>query len=93
MITQLFDAYIAVDWSARSSPSPVKPSKDAIWIGEKDSINKTQRESYWRTRSEAIHYLTERLTKHAQLNRRVLIGYDFNLGFPAGFVDAFGASS
>jgi hypothetical protein len=31
----LFDAYIAVDWSARSGRSRVRPSPNAIWVGER----------------------------------------------------------
>ena len=28
-----FDTVVVVDWSASASPSPARPSKDAIWIG------------------------------------------------------------
>lgn len=31
----LFDVYLAVDWSARSQPSPPKPARDALWITKK----------------------------------------------------------
>ncbi|NJM83934.1 MAG: hypothetical protein HC844_17115 [Tabrizicola sp.] len=29
-----FDRVIVVDWSAAGKPSPIRPSADAIWIGD-----------------------------------------------------------
>jgi len=81
----LFDIYIAVDWSARNTPSPNKPSKDSIWVGEKHSKHNTQKETYFRTRSECIKYLETLLQNAIYHKKRVLVGYDFDFGFPAGF--------
>lgn len=84
----LFDVYIAVDWSAKNSPSPAKPSKDAIWIGERDNINKIQKETYWRSRSDCVNYLYNLLKENVSKNKRTIIGYDFDFGFPAGFINS-----
>lgn len=83
----LFDKYIAVDWSARSVPSAAKLSHDAIWVGEKDK-NGLQKESYFRTRFECIEYLLSLLSSAIANNERIIIGYDLDFGFPAGFIDA-----
>ena len=34
----MFDHVFAIDWSARSRPSPKKPSADSIFIAQKDTI-------------------------------------------------------
>lgn len=89
---RLFDVYIAVDWSARSMPSSVKPTRDAIWVGEEiapeieSSI--AVRESYWNTRFTCLSYLRDRLLHHVSLKRRVFLGFDFAYGYPTGFAQA-----
>src|SRR5207249_2630241 len=91
-MTRLFDVYIAVDWSARSVPSPIKPTKDAIWVGEKAALDVEDStncgESYWSTRFACRSYLRERLLHHAHVKRRVFIGFDFGYGYPAGLAKA-----
>jgi hypothetical protein len=88
----LFDAYIAVDWSARNAASPKTPTRDALWVGERltgcadDDI--IAGETYWRTRQECAAYLRERLLQHTSAGRRVLVGFDFGFGYPASFADA-----
>lgn len=90
----LFDVYIAVDWSARGKPSPQKPSKDSVWVGETavstiagaDALQ----ERYFRTRQACKRYLRERLVLHTDAGRRVLLGLDFAYGYPAGYVQALG---
>ncbi|HTK03205.1 MAG TPA: hypothetical protein VL401_00355 [Alphaproteobacteria bacterium] len=84
----LFDCYIAVDWSAKNVPSPAKPSKDALWVGEKDTLNNTQKESYFRTRFECLKYLRELLIENIKSNKRTIIGFDLDFGFPAGLVNS-----
>jgi len=90
----LFDVYFAVDWSARGTASPKTPTYDALWVGERlacgaedDSI---AGETYWRTRHECVAYIRERLLHHGAAARRVLVGFDFGFGYPAGFADALG---
>jgi len=79
----LFDTHVVVDWSARSSPSPAKPSKDAIWIGiARDGEAATA--EYYRTRIAAMDALTALLTDEVAAGRRVLCGFDIAFGYPAG---------
>lgn len=67
-----------VDWSASNVPSPARPSADAIWIGVCTAAGESQ--SYHRTRAAAMDHL-QMLT--AQGNW--LVGFDFPMGYPAGF--------
>ncbi len=78
----LFDVYIVVDWSARSTPSPARPCPDALWIGEWDRLAHTQRETYWRTRNSCITYLLSTLHRHTTEHKRV------SLEYPAGLYNA-----
>jgi hypothetical protein len=34
IVSRLFECYLVVDWSARSTPSARHPEQDAIWVGE-----------------------------------------------------------
>lgn len=85
-----FDVYVAVDWSASSVPSAPKPSADAIWVALKRPEAEVQTEAYFRTRQECTVYLREVLRDFAANGHRVLIGYDFDFGFPSGFAEALG---
>lgn len=67
-----------VDWSAASSPTPRKESKDAIWIGIRDATG--AREIYCRTRHEAEVLLRQMIEAG-----NWLIGFDFPMGYPSGF--------
>jgi hypothetical protein len=93
-MSRLFDAYIAVDLSSRSNPSPAGPSKDAIWVGERLAQSEVDTsvvgEAYFRTRLECKTHVRNRLLQHADHQRRVLIGFDFAYGCPEGYVDALG---
>ena len=86
----LFDAYIAVDWSARGKPSPQKPSKDSIWVGEAASGTASPQEHYFRTRQACQTYLHERLAHHLRERHRVFLGFDFAYGYPSGYAQALG---
>ncbi|MEM8823242.1 MAG: molybdopterin-binding protein, partial [Pseudomonadota bacterium] len=76
-----FDTIIAVDWSSASSPSPAKPSKDAIWTcvdrgGE-------QQVDYHRTRAAALAHIDAVLAE----GHRTLLGFDFAMGYPPGLAE------
>lgn len=86
----LFDAYIFVDWSARSGPSPKKPTKDTIWIGQLTRGEKIGTERYCQTRAQATAYVFELLRQHLQHERRVLVGFDFPYCYPIGLAKALG---
>lgn len=80
---QPFDYFITVDWSSRAKPSPVKPTKDAIWVGEGRSVGRVT-SRYFRTREAAICYIEAKLTRLIKNNQRVLVGWDFSFGYPKG---------
>ena len=73
-----FDRVIVVDWSGRASRSPVRESKDAIWVGTCEHGLEVQ--VYFRTRSDATVWLTTKLAEGG----RQLVGFDFPMGYPAG---------
>lgn len=78
---QVFDHFIAVDWSARNKPSPAKPTRDAIWIAEATARGRI-RSTYFRTRAACYDYLRGRLIRLRK--KRVLVGWDFSFGYPKG---------
>jgi molybdopterin-guanine dinucleotide biosynthesis adapter protein len=78
-----FDTVAIVDWSASSVPSPARPSRDAIWIGL--CRNKAAEASYYRTRAAAESALENLIAAERAAGRRLLIGFDFPMGYPAGF--------
>ncbi|THH37609.1 hypothetical protein [Neolewinella litorea] len=80
-----FDHFIAIDWSARNSPSPAKPSRDAIWIAEATARGRI-RCTYFRTRHACHDYLRQRLIRLRK--KRVLVGWDFSFGYPKGLAKA-----
>lgn len=79
----LFDTHIIVDWSARSTPSPARRTKDSIWWCAARNGGSTEPD-YARTRHEAIDRLAAILTAEVEARRRTLIGFDFPFGYPAG---------
>lgn len=78
-----FDCVLVVDWSAASTPSPRRPSADAIWIAVANAAG--ERADYHRTRAAAETALTDLLDAEATAGRRVLAGFDFAFGYPEGF--------
>jgi hypothetical protein len=84
----LFDAYLVVDWSARSMPSPERPTPDSIWIGER--AGGVAQEANPRTRRAARAHLELRIAFHLAARRRVFVGFDFALGYPSGFARSLG---
>eukprot|EP01035_Chromulina_nebulosa_P010382 gene10382-biopygen8697 len=73
-----------VDWSAAAAP---RTGKDSIWIGV------TKRDIRFRptfeainpaTRDEAMKTLGDILADLRRRNERVLVGFDFPLGYPEG---------
>ena len=78
----MFTHFIAVDWSARNTPSPARPTKDAIWLAEATATGRI-RTRYFRTRHACYTYLKQRLI--SLRNKQVLVGWDFCFGYPKGF--------
>jgi aromatic ring-opening dioxygenase LigB subunit len=76
----LFDAYLAIDWSAATGP---KQREDSIWL----CLHGDEPENP-RTRHEATERVRTLLRGLAAEGRRVLVGFDFPYGYPRGFADA-----
>jgi hypothetical protein len=89
----MFDAYVFIDWSAANGAQPQQPSADAVWVGELIPCLESQRETYHRTRNAGVNYATSVLVDHVKEKRRVLVGFDFPYGYPAGFSPAIGLPS
>ncbi|MFN4184407.1 MAG: hypothetical protein ACK4M6_06440 [Hyphomonas sp.] len=89
----LFDAYIMVDWSAAAKPSL---GANSIWIGilAKDARLKLQyRGVNIDTRLKARAFIEDMVAKLRKRGDKVLIGFDFSLGFPAGTAAALGLNT
>ena len=83
-MSRLFQAYVMVDWSAAAAP---KQGKDSVWIGvlKRDIRFRPTFESFNpATRAEAETKLREILADLRRRGEKVLIGFDFNLGYPRG---------
>ena len=79
----IFHTHVIVDWSARSKPSPPRPTKDAIWWAvAKDGV--VDEPVYARTRHDAVERIASLIATELDADRRVLVGFDFPFGYPAG---------
>ncbi len=86
----LFDAYIMVDWSAAAKPAL---GANSIWIGilAKDARLKLQyRGVNIDTRLKARAFIEDIVSKLTKRGDKVLVGFDFALGYPAGTAAALG---
>lgn len=86
---RLFDRYVFVDWSGAAKPGR---GKDSIWFASGDSVEVSSPQNP-PTRVEATELLRRLLVAAARRRERVLIGFDFPYGFPAGFAAALQLSS
>ncbi len=85
-----FDTIVMVDWSGGNDTGP-SPRKDAIWAGvNRDGL--AQEPVYLRNRTVAEEWLDALLTSEQAAGRRVLAGFDFPFGYPAGFAAALTGS-
>ncbi|GAM99074.1 cobalt-precorrin-8x methylmutase [alpha proteobacterium U9-1i] len=83
-MSRLFQAYVAVDWSAAAKPTT---GADSIWIGvlKRNVRFQLAFESHNpATRTEAFGMLEGVLADLKRKSERVLVGVDFPLGFPRG---------
>lgn len=76
----IFATHVMVDWSARSAPSPVRESRDALWLCVAGGAPR-----YFRTRADLLDWLAAFVADERAAGRRVLVGFDFPFGYPAGF--------
>ena len=83
-MARLFNAYVMVGWSAGSKPAT---GKDSVWIGvlKPDARFRLQFEAHNpATRDEAMVLLTKIVGDLSRLRQRVLVGFNFALGYPEG---------
>lgn len=78
----LFDRIIIVDWSAANSP---KTGADSIWIADSQALSLNPP-----TRADAMAQIHTVIDAALVKNERILIGWDFAFGYPAGFTAALG---
>jgi hypothetical protein len=79
----LFDRVIVVDWSAANLPTSPTNRANAVWIGCHDAEGGA--EWHHRTRAGAEAQLLTLIDTARASAQRVLIGFDFAMGYPAGF--------
>lgn len=82
-MSQLFDCYLAVDWSAANAPTR---GKDSIWISTRWGPKGREASTCENipTRSEAIERLAGIIGAGLANGHRIFAGFDFAFGFPAG---------
>jgi precorrin-8X/cobalt-precorrin-8 methylmutase len=86
----MFDTFVIVDWSAAGTP---KTGRDSIWICAVDRDGSERLIENPRTRHGARNLLGELLSDATARNERVLLGFDFPFGYPAGFAQRLGLAA
>ncbi|MGH7055068.1 MAG: cobalamin biosynthesis protein, partial [Stellaceae bacterium] len=81
----MFDTFAMVDWSAASAP---KQGRDSIWVCWHGP--RGERFDNPPTRHAARTLLAELLAEALGRGERVLIGFDFPFGYPAGLAARLG---
>lgn len=79
----MFDRVIVVDWSAANLPTSATNRSNAVWIGCHDAEGGA--EWHHRTRAAAEAQLVTLIDTARASGMRLLIGFDFAMGYPAGF--------
>jgi hypothetical protein len=85
---RLFDAYLFIDWSATNSRAN-SPGPDQLWLGEL-LTGSQPKEKWFQSRLDCGRDVEQRILQHVASRRRVLVGFDFPYGYPAGLVEAAG---
>lgn len=83
-MARLFDAYVIADWTAAEGK---KLGDTSLWIGvaKRDVRFRLYTETHnVATRAEGEALLTSILADHRKRGDRVLLGLDFNFGYPVG---------
>ncbi len=83
----LFEHYVIVDWSAANQP---KTGRDSIWICHRGP--RGERCDNPATRHLAGQLLGDILVDATACGERILLGFDFPFGYPAGFAQRLGLS-
>ena len=83
-MARLFDAYIIANWTAAEGK---KLGEQTLWVAvaKRDVRFRLYTETHnVATRAEGEKLLESLLAEHRKRGDRVLVGFDFNFGFPAG---------
>lgn len=83
-MARLFDAYIIADWTAAEGK---KLGDQSVWIGvaKRDVRFRLYTETHnVATRAEGEALLGKLISEHRKRGDRVLVGFDFNFGYPVG---------
>ena len=86
----MFDTFVIVDWSAASQP---KTGRDSIWICAVDRAGSERLVENPHTRHRAKNLLGELLSDATARGERILLGFDFPFGYPAGFAARLGLAA
>lgn len=84
-----FDRIIIIDWSAADRPTAPKPSANALWVGQCTEMGAAA-PRYFRSRASLYEWLFDQLRSSISKKERVLLGFDFVYGYPAGLTTALG---
>lgn len=89
-MARLFDAYITVDWSAAAKPIT---GENSVWIAictrdRKDTVDTVTFNPP--TRLLARRILLDQIRTLIRSDKKVLVGFDFAMGYPAGTAAALG---
>jgi hypothetical protein len=83
----MFDSFVIVDWSAANLP---RIGRDSIWICRRCGDHETLVNPPTRHAAKAL--IAEWLMAACATEERVLVGFDFQLGYPVGFAARLGLS-
>lgn len=86
----MFDTFVMVDWSG-GNRKPAKPSADAIWVSVVRQGAKLP-PLYFRSRQAVEPWLCALIDAELTAARRIMIGFDFAFGYPAGFAETITGS-
>ncbi len=86
-----FDTVVMVDWSGGNDTGK-SPRQDAIWACVA-RLGRAEAPQYLRNRSVAEDWLARLFEAEIAAGRRVLAGFDFPFGYPAGFAVALTGQS
>lgn len=78
----LFDTIATVDWSGGNQKS-VTPCADAIWVSLRRADHHVA-PKYFRSRQAVEPFLRDLIEEELTAGRRLLLGFDFAFGYPAG---------
>jgi precorrin-8X/cobalt-precorrin-8 methylmutase len=86
----MFDSFVIVDWSAAGQP---KTGRDSIWICSVGRDGSERSVANPSTRYAAKNLLRALLSQATARGERILLGFDFPFGYPAGFARRLGLTT